>query len=90
MLHIGFGAYIVIQKITAIIYPHTSDSHIGHSAPLSVLRKKMEAEMRLIDASKGRRTRSYILTDSNHLFLSAISVETLLARFCDVEDAGII
>jgi len=88
MLHIGFGAYVPVVRVTAIIDPHTSESHIGQSAPLLALRRRMEKEMRLVDVSKGRRTRSFILTDSNHLILSAISVETLLARWGLGEGGG--
>jgi len=81
MLHVGFTTYIPSTRITAIIDPHTSDSHLGHSAPLLALRQRMAEEMRLVDVSKGRRTRSFILTDSNHLILSAVAAETLLARW---------
>ena len=88
MLHIGFGAYVPAVRVTAIIDPHTSDSHIAHSAPLLALRQRMEREMRLLDVSKGRRTRSFILMDSNHLILSAISAETLLARLGMGEAGG--
>lgn len=81
MLHLGFNAYVPAARITGIFDPHTSDGHLSHSAPLLALRQRMAKEMRLIDVSKGRRTRSFILTDSNHLFLSAVAAETLLARW---------
>ena len=38
-------------------------------------------EKRLIDATQGRRTRSVIITDSNHVVLSAIQSETIAQRF---------
>ncbi len=38
-------------------------------------------EGRLIDATQGRKTRSIIITDSNHVILSAIQAETISQRF---------
>ena len=43
-------------------------------------------QYRLIDATQGRKTRSIIITDSNHVFLSALNTDTIGQRF--VSDKG--
>ena len=45
------------------------------------LKEDAKEEKRLIDATQGRRTRSIIITDSNHVILSAIQAETISQRF---------
>ena len=45
------------------------------------LREDARAEGRLVDATQGRRTRSIIVTDSNHIILSSIQPETISQRF---------
>ena len=50
------------------------------------LREDARAEGRLVDATQGRKTRSIIITDSNHVILSAILPDTLGQRFMQEED----
>ena len=45
------------------------------------------AEGRLIDATQGRKTRSILVTDSNHVILSSIQPETISQRFTQEEGA---
>ena len=45
------------------------------------LREEAKDEQRLIDATQGRRTRSIVITDSNHVVLSAVQAETIAQRF---------
>ncbi|MGB9615655.1 MAG: extracellular matrix/biofilm biosynthesis regulator RemA family protein, partial [Fervidobacterium sp.] len=40
-------------------------------------------EGKLIDATYGRKTRSILITDSNHIILSAIQPETIAQRFIE-------
>ncbi len=42
-------------------------------------------ERRLIDATYGRRTRAVIISDSDHVILSAVQPETIAHRF-DIRD----
>ncbi|MGB9496648.1 MAG: DUF370 domain-containing protein [Dissulfuribacterales bacterium] len=72
LLNIGFGNTIVAERIVAIVNPS--------SAPMKRLREEAKVNNRLIDASQGRRTRSIIITDSNHIILSAIQAETVSQR----------
>ena len=73
LLNIGFGNFLVSRRVIAIISPS--------SAPARRLREEARDDKRLIDATQGRRTRSVIVTDSNHVILSAIQSETIAQRF---------
>ena len=73
LLNIGFGNTVVTTRIIAIVTPG--------SAPMKRLKEEAKEEKRLIDATQGRRTRSIIITDSNHVILSAIQAETISHRF---------
>lgn len=50
------------------------------SAPMKRLIQDARDEGRVIDASCGRRTRSIIITDSDHVILSAVQAETISNR----------
>jgi extracellular matrix regulatory protein A len=73
LVNIGFGNTVVNARIVAIVTPS--------SAPMKRLREDAKNEQRLIDATHGRKTRAIIITDSNHVILSAIQPETLSQRF---------
>jgi len=73
LLNIGFGNFIVSRRVIAIISPA--------SAPARRLREEARDDRRLVDATQGRKTRSVIITDSNHVILSAIQSETVGQRF---------
>ncbi len=72
MLNIGFGNSVVADRVVAVVSPA--------SAPMKRLREEAKVNNRLIDATQGRRTRSIIITDSNHVVLSAIQAETISQR----------
>lgn len=72
-VNIGFGNTVVSRRVIAIISPS--------AAPIKRLRDEARDERRLIDATQGRRTRSVLITDTNHVILSSIQPETLLQRF---------
>lgn len=73
LINIGFGNSLVSDRIVAIVTPA--------SAPMKRLKDEAREEGRLVDATQGRRTRSIIITDSNHVVLSAIQAETVAQRF---------
>ena len=73
LLNIGFGNTVVSNRIVCIVTPG--------SAPMKRLKEDAKEGKRLIDATQGRRTRSIIITDSNHVILSAIQAETISQRF---------
>ncbi len=73
LLNIGFGNTVVAERVVAIVSPN--------SAPIKRLKDEAKDEKRLIDATHGRRTRSTIVMDSNHIVLSAIQAETISQRY---------
>lgn len=77
LLNIGFGNYVVSGRVVTIVNPT--------SAPMRRLREDARQEGRLIDATQGRKTRAIIVTDSNHVILSAIQAETIGQRFSSDE-----
>ncbi len=78
LLNIGFGSTVVAERVVAIVSPN--------SAPMKRLKDEAKKDQRLIDATHGRRTRSIIIVDSNHIILSAIQAETISQRFLTVKD----
>jgi regulator of extracellular matrix RemA (YlzA/DUF370 family) len=73
LLNIGFGSTVVADRIVAVVQPN--------SAPMKRLRDEAKDNKRLVDATHGRRTRSMIIMDSNHVVLSAIQAETISLRY---------
>ncbi len=71
-INIGFGNVVMSARILSVIQPT--------SAPIKRLKEVAKEAGRLIDATQGRRTRSIIITDSNHVILSAVQVETITQR----------
>jgi hypothetical protein len=80
LLNIGFGSSVVSERIVAIVSPN--------SAPMKRLKDEAREDRRLIDATHGRRTRSIIILDSNHVVLSAIQAETISQRFALLKEAS--
>ena len=72
LINIGFGNTVVSHRVVAVVMPG--------SAPMKRLREKATQADRLIDATHGRKTRSIIVTDSNHIILSAVHADTLSLR----------
>jgi len=73
LLNIGFGNTVVADRVVAIAVPSSS--------PMKRLRDEAREDRRLVDATHGRRTRSIIILDSNHVVLSAIQAETVSQRY---------
>ncbi|MBZ4683168.1 MAG: extracellular matrix regulatory protein [Fusobacteriaceae bacterium] len=72
VIRIGFGNIAMKDRIIAIVNPDT--------APSKRLKERAKNENLLIDATNGKKTRALIITDSNHVIMSAINPETLLGR----------
>ncbi len=79
-INIGFGNMVAAERIVTIVNPD--------SAPVKRLVQDAKDSGRAIDVSCGRRTRSVIITDSEHVILSAIQSETIANRVdnSDAED----
>ena len=74
-INIGFGNMVSAGRIVAIAGPD--------SAPIKRLVQDAKEGGRTIDVSCGRRTRAVIITDSEHVILSAIQAETIANRMDD-------
>lgn len=71
-INIGFGNMVVDERIVGIIAPD--------SAPSKRLKDEAKTQNKLIDATFGRKTRALIITDSDHIIMSAINPETIAVR----------
>ena len=68
------------NRLVAIVSPE--------SAPIKRIVQEARDKGTLIDATYGRRTRAVIITDSDHVVLSAIQPETVANRFTDTSEDG--
>ena len=71
-INIGFGNMVAIDRMVALVSPE--------SAPIKRLIQDAKDSGRTIDVTCGRRTRAVIITDSEHVILSAIQAETIAGR----------
>ncbi|TDO87801.1 hypothetical protein DFR79_11315 [Halanaerobium saccharolyticum] len=75
LINIGFGNIIAANRVIAVVSPE--------SAPIKRIIQEARERGMLIDATYGRRTRAVIITDSDHVVLSAIQPETVAHRLED-------
>lgn len=73
LINIGYGNMVMTARIVAVLNPESS--------PMRRLKEEAKERKMLIDATQGRKTRAIIITDSDHVILSAVQVETLTQRF---------
>lgn len=78
LINIGFGNIVSGSRVIAIVSPE--------SAPIKRIVQEARDKGLLIDASCGRRTRAVLITDSDHVILSAIQTETIAGRAQSRED----
>lgn len=72
LVNIGFDNAVVAERVVAIVAADT--------APIKRLREEAVRHRKLVDATNGRRTRTVIVTDSDHVVLSSLQPETVLQR----------
>mgnify|MGYP000680124777 CR=1 FL=1 len=72
LINIGFGNMVSANRLVAIVSPE--------SAPIKRIIQDARDRGTLIDATYGRRTRAVIVTDSDHVILSAVQPETVANR----------
>jgi regulator of extracellular matrix RemA (YlzA/DUF370 family) len=77
LINVGFGNMVSSNKIVAIVSPE--------SAPIKRIIQEARERGALIDATYGRRTRAVIITDSDHVVLSALQPETVAHRLDDID-----
>ena len=69
LINVGFGNMVSSDRLIAIVSPE--------SAPIKRMIQDARDRGMLIDATYGRRTRAVLITDSDHIVLSAIQPETV-------------
>ena len=77
LINIGFGNMVSANRLIAIVSPEI--------APIKRIIQDARDKGTLIDATYGRRTRAVIVTDSDHVILSAVQPETVANRLGDDE-----
>jgi len=80
LVNVGYGNLVARTRIVAIVAPAAS--------PMRRLRREAAERGKLVDATEGRRTRSILIMDSDHVVLSAINPETLAARLLQEDGAA--
>ena len=78
LINIGFGNIVSANRLVAIVSPE--------SAPIKRIIQEARDRGMLIDATYGRRTRAVIITDSDHVILSAVQPETVAHRLTSKEE----
>lgn len=78
LINIGFGNIVAANRIIAIVSPE--------SAPIKRVIQEARDRGMLIDATYGRRTRAVVITDSDHVILSAVQPETVSHRLNSKEN----
>ena len=75
LINIGFGNMIAAGRLLAVVSPD--------SAPIKRVIQEARDRGMLIDASYGRKTRSVLLMDTDHVILSAITPEMVSGSIAD-------
>ena len=79
LINIGFGSMVAANRVLTIVAPD--------SAPIKRVIQESRDRGMLIDASFGRKTKAVILMDTDHVILSAITPDTIYARWMDKQAA---
>ncbi len=72
LINIGFGSMVNSKRIVAVVNPD--------SAPVKRIAQEAKEKGSAIDATYGRKTKSVIITDTDHVILSALPTETIANR----------
>jgi len=75
LINIGFGSMVAARRVLAIMDPD--------SAPIKRVVQEAKDRSMLIDASYGRKTKSVILMDTDHVVLSAMTPDVLYSRWTE-------
>ena len=78
LINIGFGSMVAANRLLAIVAPE--------SAPIKRVIQEARDRGMLIDASYGRKTKSVLLMDTDHVILSAITTDSIYARWMDKQE----
>ena len=81
-INIGYGNMVAAERVVTLVSPD--------SAPVKRLIQDAKDDGRIIDVTCGRKTRAVVITDSEHVILSALQTETIANRLnnSDADDSG--
>lgn len=79
MLNVGFDNAVSALRIVAVLS--------ADPAPMKRLREAAARAHKLVDATNGRRTRTVIVTDSDHVILSSLQPETVAQRMNELKQS---
>ena len=77
LLNVGFDNAVAVERIVAVVS--------AEPAPIKRLREAAGRHQKLVDATNGRRTRTVIVTDSDHVVLSSLQPETIAQRLAELK-----
>ena len=80
LLNVGFDNAVAAERVIAVVS--------AEPAPIKRLREAATRHHKLIDATNGRRTRTVIITDSDHVVLSSLQPETVVERLAALGRGG--
>ena len=75
-IDVGFNNMVLDERIVAIVSPD--------SAPAKRIVAEAKDSSRIIDCTGGRRTKSVIITDSDHVIITSLSPEAIKERLVEV------
>jgi regulator of extracellular matrix RemA (YlzA/DUF370 family) len=77
MISVGYRNHVAKDRIVAIVSPD--------SRPIKNMINGAKEKGKLIDATMGKKTKAVIITNSDHIILSANSTDTLKHRYQSIE-----
>ena len=75
-LNVGFDNAVAVERVIAVV--------AADPAPIKRLREEASRRQKLVDATNGRRTRTVIVMDSDHVVLSSLQPETIAQRLAEL------
>ncbi len=72
VLNVGFENIVLLDRVVAVVSSETK--------PVKRLISESKNLRKVIDATEGRKTRSVVVTDSDHLILSSLKPQTITER----------
>ena len=77
LVNVGFDNAVAAERVVAVVSAEPS--------PIKRLREAASRHQKLVDATNGRRTRTVIITDSDHVVLSSLQPETVAQRLAELK-----
>ena len=77
LVNVGFDNAVAAGRVIAVVSAEPS--------PIKRLREAADRHQKLVDATNGRRTRTVIITDSDHVVLSSLQPETIVQRLAALQ-----